>query len=73
MEDPRDTEKRALNKYAKYSSMVFQMGAIIFGFTYAGIWLDEKYNRSPLFTTIFALASIFLAIYYTIKDFIKKK
>jgi uncharacterized membrane protein len=53
--------------------MVFQMGAIIFGLTYAGIWLDERYHKSPVFTTVFALVSIFLAIYYFIKDFIKKK
>jgi hypothetical protein len=53
--------------------MVFQMAAIIFGFTYAGIKLDDHYNKSPVFTTSLALFSIFLAIYYAIKDFIKKK
>jgi hypothetical protein len=53
--------------------MVFQMAVIIFGFTYAGMKLDEHYKMSPVFTTALALFSIFLSIWYSIKDFIGKK
>jgi ATP synthase protein I len=71
-ENSSSSKKKPLNTYAKYSVMGFQMAAIIFGFTYAGIKLDEHFNKSPVFTTSLALFSIFLAIYFAIKDFIKK-
>jgi hypothetical protein len=67
------SKKKPLNTYAQYSAIVFQMAAIIFGFTYAGMKLDEHYHKSPVFTTSFALFSVFLAIWYSIKDFIGKK
>ncbi|HKR05046.1 MAG TPA: AtpZ/AtpI family protein [Bacteroidia bacterium] len=68
-----NSKKSPLNTYAKYSVMAFQMAAIIFGFTYAGMKLDEHYHKSPVFTTSLALFSIFLAIWFSIKDFIRKK
>lgn len=72
-EKSSNSKKRPLNIYAKYSALVFQMGAIIFGLTYAGIKLDEHFNmKSRVFTISFALGSVFLAIYFAIKDFIKK-
>ena len=68
------SKKNPLNAYAKYSAMVFQMAAIIFGLTYAGMKLDAYFKKqTPVFTTTLALISIFLAIYFAIKDFIKKK
>jgi hypothetical protein len=72
-EKSNNSKKRPLNTYAKYSAMVFQMAVIIFGFTYAGMKLDEHYKMSPVFTTALALFSIFLSIWYSIKDFIGKK
>ncbi|MEP7167814.1 MAG: AtpZ/AtpI family protein [Bacteroidota bacterium] len=72
-EPSSNSKKKPLNSYAKYSVMAFQMAAIIFGFTYAGMKLDEHYKKSPVFTTSLALFSIFLAIWYSIKDFIRKK
>ncbi len=53
--------------------MVFQMAAIIFAGSYAGVWLDKHYGmKTPVFTASLALFSVFLAIYFAIKDFIKK-
>jgi uncharacterized ion transporter superfamily protein YfcC len=53
--------------------MGIKMAAIMGVGTYAGIqtdkWLQLKF---PIFTLIFSLSSVFLAIYYFIKDFIKK-
>ena len=72
-EKSNNSKKKPLNTYAQYSVMAFQMAAIIFGFTYAGMKLDEHYDKSPVFTTSLALFSIFLAIWYSIKDFIRKK
>ncbi len=57
----------------QYSAMAFQMAAIIGVLTFVGIKIDERFNQSPLFTTIFALSSVFMAIYFAIKDFIRKQ
>ena len=59
-------EKRQWSAGASYSGMAFQMGVIIAGGTYGGIKLDEWLNLSPLFTIVFALASIALAMYVMI-------
>ena len=68
------TKKNPLNTYAKYSAMVFQMAAIIFAGTYAGMWLDRHFQmKTPVFTASLALFSVFMAMYFIIKDFIKKK
>ena len=65
------SKKNPLNSYAKYSSIAFQMGLTIFGGTYLGVKLDEYLeNEFPLFTVIFSLVSVALAMYYSIKDFI---
>jgi hypothetical protein len=50
------------------------MIAIIGLGVWGGIELDKKRNKDfPLFTVIFSLLSVFLAIYYTIRDLIKMK
>jgi ATP synthase protein I len=65
--------KKPLNSYAKYSVMGIQMAAIIFIGTFAGIKLDNLLKwKFPVFTILFALASVVLAIYFVVKDLIKK-
>ena len=48
----------------------FQMGIVIFIFTYFGMWLDEKYSEesSSLYTIIFSLLSVFIALYNVIRQ-----
>lgn len=50
------------------------MAAIIGLGTYGGVKLDELLGlkKFPAFTLILSLLSVFAAIYYFIKDFIKK-
>jgi F0F1-type ATP synthase assembly protein I len=65
--------KKSLNDYTKYSTIAFQMVAIILIGVYAGVKLDEWLtDGTPIFTLIFSLLSVSLAIYYMIKDFIGK-
>ncbi|NBL65369.1 F0F1-ATPase subunit [Flavobacterium sp. NST-5] len=46
-----------------------QMGFIIFIFTYAGIWLDEKYpNDHSVWTIILSIFSVFVALYNVIRQ-----
>lgn len=61
-----------LNAYAKYSSIAIQMAIIITLGTLGGVKLDEYLElESQLFTLIFSLLSVVLAIYVAIKDIIK--
>jgi predicted MFS family arabinose efflux permease len=60
------------NSLVKYSSMVFQMAAVIGLFSFLGIKLDEKLNSSnQLFTIVLSLIGIAAALYLTLKDFIR--
>lgn len=52
--------------------MAAQMAAIIVGGVLGGIQLDKWLNWGfPVFTLVLTLLSVFLAIYYFIRDFIK--
>ncbi len=75
MEQPKKPSlpKKQLNGYAKYSGMAVQMAAIIVGGVLGGIQLDKWLKfKFPIFTLVLTLLSVFLAIYYFIKDIIKK-
>ncbi len=64
--------KKPLNAYARYSGMGIQMAVIIGLGTYGGIKLDALISiKFPVFTILFSLLSVALAIYVSIKDFIK--
>ena len=69
----KDQNKRALNNYAKYSSMAFQMLVIILLGLFAGYKLDIWLHTKPILTVILSLASVILAIYIVTKDLLKKK
>jgi hypothetical protein len=53
--------------------MGITMVVIIGGGTYGGVLLDKYLGlKFPVFTIVISLASVFLAIWYFIKDFLKK-
>jgi len=64
----KTTKKKQLNSYIKYTSLTTQMAVIIAAGTFFGDELD-KANKSdtPIYTIIFSLISIFLALYYVFK------
>ena len=68
----RFLEQKMKNKkkeYIKYTNIVFQMGVIIGGGTYLGHYLDSLYeNNNKLWTIIFSLLSIAIALYQIIKS-----
>lgn len=69
---PKKSQPNSLNAYAKYGALGVQMALIIGGGCYGGYKLDEYYkNTTPIFTIILSLASIALAMYVVLKDFIK--
>ena len=65
----KTTKKKQLNSYIKYTSLTTQMAVIIAAGNVFGDYLD-KVNKSdtPIYTIIFSLASIFLALYYVFKN-----
>ncbi|MCD4679140.1 MAG: AtpZ/AtpI family protein [Bacteroidales bacterium] len=70
---PIRQKKKQLNSYAKYSSIALQMLVIILAGVFGGYKLDELLKiQFPIFTLIFSLLSVSLAIYVVIKDLLKK-
>jgi F0F1-type ATP synthase assembly protein I len=53
--------------------MTFQMMIVILVGVFGGYYLDKWLDTKPVFIVIISLLSVFLSIYLTIKDLIKKK
>ena len=68
----KTTKKKRLNSYIKYTSLTTQMAVIIAAGTFFGKHLDDqsKNPNSKIYTIIFSLISIFLALYYVLKKII---
>jgi len=61
-------QRKQLNSYIKHSSLSIQMAAIIAAGIFLGDYLDKSTNPpSTMYTIIFSLSSIFLALYYVFK------
>ena len=63
-----NSPKKSTNKWVVFMNIPFQMGIIIFAFTYLGIWLDDKYTDSSTFTIVLSLLSVFIALYNVIRQ-----
>jgi F0F1-type ATP synthase assembly protein I len=62
-------QKNNNNKWLAFVNIPIQMGVIIFGVTYFGIWLDERLkNQSNLFTIVFSLVSVFISLYNILRQ-----
>ena len=65
-------KKNKLKTYAVFTGIAFEMMAIIGAGSFLGYKLDEKNNNEfPLFTLIFSLSAVLIAIYLVIKSVIK--
>jgi len=65
-------KNKQLNSYVKYSSIAFQMGLTVFVGAFGGVKLDEYLQWGfPIFTITFSILAVALAMYSSIKDFIK--
>ena len=72
-EKPKEQQQnKPLNSYVKFSSLGLQMAVIIGGGCYGGYKLDEYFhNTNSVFTIIFSLLSIALAMYVVLKEIMK--
>lgn len=63
-----DTEKKQ-NVYVRFTSVVIQMGVIIGGFSWLGVYLDKKQHlKTPIWTIILSLLGVFIAMYLIFKE-----
>ena len=67
-EDSSSPKKKDSSKWIQMMNIPFQMGVIIFCFTYLGMWLDEKYTNTSIFTIILSLLAVFIALYNVIRQ-----
>jgi len=64
---------RSANGFIRYSTMAFEMVAVIGIFTFVGWKLDRWLeNKFPVFLLIFTLSGVFTGIYTALKDFLKE-
>jgi F0F1-type ATP synthase assembly protein I len=62
-------EKKGPNKWLALIGIPFQMGVIIFLFSWFGSWLDDStHNTSKLYFTIFTMLGVALALYNVIRQ-----
>ena len=67
-------DQSSLNDYARYSSIAFQMIAIILLGVFGGMKLDQLIKiEFPVFTVVLTILSVILSIYFVIRDLIKMK
>ena len=61
-------------KFARYTSLAFEMGIVIFAGAFGGYKLDEYFCTSkPWFTVALSLFAVFASIYLVIKSLKNEK
>ena len=73
MSKKQKQKKNRLKNYARFSSLTIQMGIIVVGGAYFGDYLDSlNSSQQPIFTIIFSLIGISIALYTGMKGMINK-
>jgi len=68
-----EKKPKKLPDYAKYSAMGLQMLVIMLAGAFGGNYLDKYFSSPyPVFTLVLTLLGVAAAIWYFVKDFIKK-
>lgn len=66
-------KKRAADQFLKFSGLAFQMALIICVGSCSGNKLDAFLEKdTPLYTITFSLLSVFLALYFVLKEAISQ-
>lgn len=68
------SRKSALSEYGRYSSLAFQMIAIILVGVFGGMKLDQVVSwEFPVFTLVLTILAVIMSMYYAVKDLIRNK
>ena len=63
---------RKSNLYIRFSSVGIQMGAVIFLFTWLGVYLDDYFkNKTPWLTIVFSLVGVIGSLFLIIREVTK--
>lgn len=61
--------KKKLPKFISLTGIAFQMGITIYGFSYLGKYLDERYpSEGKLWTILLTLAGVAISLYNLLKQ-----
>ena len=64
---------QSANQYLKYSGMAFQMLGVTAVFAAGGVLTDRRLAwRVPVFTIVLTIVGVFMALYSSLREFIKK-
>jgi len=62
-------QKKSLNKYVRFTSIAFQLGATIYLAVYIGNWLDTKFlMQKKIFTLVLILVGLIASIWSIVKQ-----
>lgn len=61
-----------LRDYARYSGLAFQMLAVILLGAFGGWKSDQWLSTRPIFTIIMTILGVFIAIYLSVRDLLRK-
>lgn len=68
----KDSKKKPLNKYIRFTGIALQMGLTIYLGSLLGEWLDQKYpNDNQLYVKICTLVAVFISMYSVIREVTK--
>lgn len=72
-QDKKNGRKKQPSAFLKYSTMATQMAVIIVAFALGGIQLDKHFQtQTPWYTGGLTVLGVVLAMYFMIKDLLKK-
>ena len=69
-QNPKNPKKS--DNWIRYSGLGFEMIFIILLGVFGGIKLDNILNSKPLLTVLLSLAGVIMAIYFALKDLLRK-
>lgn len=68
----KESPKKGINNYIKFSALAMQMGVLITLAALGGQWLDDKQgNQTPVWTIVIVLLAIFGSLFQIIREVIK--
>lgn len=71
-EPPKNSPKKQLDRYIRFSAIGLQMAMTILLLSWAGVKLDQYLGlKIPVFTLVLSLASVAGSLYYFIKQVTK--
>jgi F0F1-type ATP synthase assembly protein I len=67
----RDKPDNLIKQYAPYLGLGLQLAITVAVMVFLGLWLDDKFDTSPLLTIICSFLGVFAALYNFIKTVLK--